>query len=492
MATDETLEKDEQAEEREALQLEVQVDSPSACQRHITVTVAREEIDRYYEDAYSEMMDSAEIPGFRAGRAPRKLVEARYRSEVSDKIKGTLLMDCMAQINEEHGLAAISEPDIDVEAVELPDEGPMTFEFDLEVRPDFDMPEWRGLKVERPTREFTDEDVQRQLRRILANQGRRVPSSDPIAEGDYVTCNITVSHDGHPDNRIDEQTFCLRPVLSFRDGKIEKFVKVMKGAKAGDTREAKMTISNDATNSDLAGKDVSVAFEVLDVKRFELPEMTAEVLQELGDFDSEGDLRDAVKDQLERQLKYEGQKRTRQQITQLLTEAADWELPPDLLKRQSSRELERTIMELRRSGFTDAMVQAHVNELRQNSQQNTALALREHFILERIAEDETIDAEPSDYDREIALIAMQGGESPRRVRARMEKQDLMDALRNQIVERKVVERVLEHAKFKDVDFQPETDDVEGIDVAAAGGDDAQIPVAEHAEAGQLAEPKDHT
>ncbi|MGB6044216.1 MAG: trigger factor, partial [Pirellulales bacterium] len=291
MATDETLEKDEQAEEREALQLEVQVDSPSACQRHITVTVAREEIDRYYEDAYSEMMDSAEIPGFRAGRAPRKLVEARYRSEVSDKIKGTLLMDCMAQINEEHGLAAISEPDIDVEAVELPDEGPMTFEFDLEVRPDFDMPEWRGLKVERPTREFTDEDVQRQLRRILANQGRRVPSSDPIAEGDYVTCNITVSHDGHPDNRIDEQTFCLRPVLSFRDGKIEKFVKVMKGAKAGDTREAKMTISNDATNSDLAGKDVSVAFEVLDVKRFELPEMTAEVLQELGDFDSEGDLR---------------------------------------------------------------------------------------------------------------------------------------------------------------------------------------------------------
>ena len=68
MATDETLEK----EETEALQLEVQIDSPSACQRHITVTVPRDDIDRYYDEAYTEMMGTAAVPGFRAGRAPRR------------------------------------------------------------------------------------------------------------------------------------------------------------------------------------------------------------------------------------------------------------------------------------------------------------------------------------------------------------------------------------------------------------------------------------
>jgi trigger factor len=493
MPTEETLENDvEQSEEAEPLQLDVRIDSPSACQRHLTVTVARDDIDRYLDDAFSEMMGTAAVPGFRAGRAPRKLVEARYRDEVADQIKGSLLMDCMAQINEEHKLAAISEPDINLEAVELPDEGPMTFEFDLEVRPDFEMPQWKGLKVERPTREFNDDDVQRQLQRILANQGRRIPSHEPAQEGDYLTCNITVSHDGQNVHQSDEQSFSLRPVLSFRDGKIEQFNKLMQGITAGETREADMTVSADAANDQLAGREVSVALEVLDVKKFELPEMTPEFLQELGDFDSEGDLRDAVKDQLERQLHYEQQQRARQQITQLLTEAADWELPPELLKRQSNRELERTVLELRRSGFTDDMIRAHVNELRQNSQENTARALREHFILERIAEDEEIDADPADFDQEISLIAMQGGESPRRVRARIEKQGLMDALRNQIVERIVVETVLEHAKFKDVDFQPEADVVEALDVAVAGGDESQIPVAEHAEAGQLTEPKDHT
>ncbi|NIL95727.1 MAG: trigger factor [Planctomycetales bacterium] len=493
MATDETLENDvDQSDQPAALQLDVQIDKPSACQRHITVTVAREDIDRYLDEAFSDMMGAAAVPGFRAGRAPRKLIEARYRDDVADQIKGTLLMDCMAQINEEHKLSAISEPDIDLEAVELPAEGPFTFEFDLEVRPDFKLPQWKGLKVERPMREFDDADVQRQLQRMLANQGRRVPSSQPAEEGDYLTCHITVSHEGRRVREAQEESFALRPVLSFRDGKIEQFDKLMQGVTAGQTRETKLKVSQDAANPDLAGQEVAVSFEVLDVKKFELPEMTADHLLELGEFDSEGDLRDAVKDQLERQLHYAQQQRARQQITQLLTEAADWDLPPELLKRQSSRELERIVLELRRSGFTDDMIRAHVNELRQNSRENTARALREHFILERIAEEEEIDALPDDYDQEIALIAVQGGESPRRVRARIEKQGLMDALRNQIIERKVVEKVLEHAKFKDVNFQLERDTIEAVDMAVAGGEESEIPVAHHADAEKLAEPKDHT
>ena len=105
------------------LHLDVEIDSPSACQRHITVTVAREDIDRYLDDAFSEMMGTANVPGFRVGRAPRKLVEARFRKEVSDQIKGSLLLDSMAQVNENHDLAAISEPDIDLEAVELTHRG---------------------------------------------------------------------------------------------------------------------------------------------------------------------------------------------------------------------------------------------------------------------------------------------------------------------------------------------------------------------------------
>ncbi len=101
-------------------------------------------------------MPTAAVPGFRAGRAPRKLVETRFRKDVGEQVKGTLLMDSMTQVTEDEEFSAISEPDFDFDAVEVPDEGPMTFEFDIEVRPEFDLPKWKGLKIERPVREFSD------------------------------------------------------------------------------------------------------------------------------------------------------------------------------------------------------------------------------------------------------------------------------------------------------------------------------------------------
>lgn len=474
------------------LHLDVAIASPSACQRHITVTVAREDIDRYLNDAFSEMMSTANVPGFRIGRAPRKLVETRYRKEVADQIKGSLLIDSMAQVNEDHNLAAISEPDIDLGSVELPVEGPLTFEFDLEVRPEFDLPDWKGLKIERPTAEFSDADVDEQLERVLANYGKRVPSEDPIKEGDYITVQISASSDGSTLDSGGEKTICVRPNLSFSDGTVEGFAKLVAGSKCGDKITASVKLVDDAANAELAGKEIQVEFEILDIKKFELPELNSDFLTQIGNFDSEADLRDAIKDSLQRQLDYQQQQRARQQITQLLTAAADWELPPEMLKRQSGRELERKIMELRRSGFPEADIQAHANELRQNSQETTATALREHFILERIAEEEEIDAEEADYDKEVSLIAMQTGDSPRRVRAQIEKKGLMDSLRNQIVERRVIDLVLGEAKFKDIPFDAEGGNTEAVDLALGGGDQNEIPVAMHGQEEGLSEPKDHT
>ena len=112
-------------------------------------------------------------------------------------------------------------------------------------------------------------------------------------------------------------------------------------------------------------------------------------------------------------------------------------------------------MELQRGGFSDEEIRARENELRQNSLAITARALKEHFILERIAEEEKIEDAPADYDEEIRLIAEQSGETPRRVRARLEKEGQMDVLRNQIIERKVIEMILSQATFKEVPYKPE-------------------------------------
>lgn len=478
---------DEQAEEPQKLDLSIKVATPSACQRHVTVTIKREEIERYYDKAFSDLMTSANVPGFRSGRAPRKLVEARFRKEVADQVKGSLLMDSMTQITEDENFSAISEPEFDPLAVELPDEGPMTFEFDLEVRPEFELPEWKGLKVERPKREISKKDIDKRLEQILARHGRLVPSDSPAAVGDYISCNLTFKNGAVELSSSKEEVIRIRPVLSFRDGKIENFDKLMKGVKPGQTREGKARLSEDAPNEPLRGQEITAVFEVLEVKKLELPELSAALLEELGNFKDEGELRDAIQEDLKRQDEYQQQREARRQVTAALTESANWQLPPELLRRQSRRELERAVLELRRNGFTDAEIRAYENELRQNSAASTARALKEHFILERIAEDQEIDASPEDYQAEIALIAAQSGESVRRVRARLDKGGLMDSLRNQIVERKVIELVLSHANFKDVPYKPESMDTEALDQAAGGGEEEESSIPEAKNPGE-AEP----
>lgn len=457
------------------LDLQVQVASPSACERHVTVTVAREDIDRYLDNAIGEMMPNAAVPGFRAGRAPRKLVEQRFKKELGEQVKGTLLMDSLTQISEEQAFAAISEPDFDLAAVEVPDEGPMTFEFNIEVRPEFDLPEWRGLKLKRPMREFTEADIDEHLEAKIGRYGQLAPIDRPAQDGDYLTVNIVSRHDGEVVQRDSERLIHIRPTLSFTDGRIEGFAKAMSGVVVGDSKALPLTLTQDAPHVKLRGETLEVTFEVLEIKELKLPELDEDFLSELGEYKTVEELRGALRANLERQLQYQQGQIARRQITALLTESASWDLPPSLLKRQSSRELERAVMELRRAGFSEAAIRARENELRQNSAATTASALKEHFILERIAEDQNIDVEDGDYDTEIALISMQSGESPRRVRAQLEKRGLMDVLRNQIVERKVLELVQSKAEFKDEPYVLPKSEVEAIALAAGGGAASDIP-----------------
>ncbi len=480
-------------EETPKLDLTVDVRSPSACERHVTVTVSRSDVDRYFDDAIGEFVSDANVPGFRQGRAPKKLVQSHYRRELNDRVKGSLLMDSMTQVTEDQDFSAISEPEFDFDAVEIPEEGPLTFEFNIEVRPEFSMPKWKGLKLERPTKEFGKKEIDDHLARLLEKHAALQPINEPAALEDLLTVHLTFLVDGKQIAVLKDREIRLRPELSFRDGIIRELDKELVGAKAGDHKTALLSLSPQVHNEELAGKEIEVQIEILEVKRVVPPQLTPELMERLGNFESEGDVRDAVKDELERQLNYHQNQVIRKQITDLLTESANWDLPPELLRRQSGRELQRAVMELRSSGFSDEQIQSHANRIRQSSAESTAKALKEHFILERIAEDEELEATDADFDQEIMMMAMQSRESPRTVRARIEKQGLMDALRNQIVERMAIDLIKREATFQAKPWSPERNTTFAVDFAVTGEKDSEIPDAKHAaEQRQLQQPEDHT
>jgi trigger factor len=472
---------------REPLKLEVAIENVSTCQRRVKVSIPREDINRHLEEAVKELMPSALLPGFRPGRAPRSLVSSRFKTELSEQIRSKLLTEAMTQVTEQEKLSPISEPDLDVGAVVLPDDGPMTFEFSIEVRPEFELPKWKGLSIKRPTRDISDADVDEALANILRERSRLVPHDGAPAAGDLIVANLRFLDGDTVLSEANELEIVVRPKLSFADAELAGFDALVKKAKPGTTITATVKVSDEAAVEKLRGKDVTLELVVVEVKKLELPELSSELLSELGSFESPEALRDAVRKQLEGQLEWHRRRQVRQQVSSALTASADWDLPPDLLRRQSQRELERSILELRRSGFDDDSIRRHVNELRQSVMGSTARALKEHFILERIAEDEAIADSAADYDEEIRAIAAQSGESPRRVRASLEKRGLMDVLRNQIIERKTLDRVTENAKFTDIPFEFPRPDADAVDHAVCGvvvGEE-EIPTARHAESAEI-------
>jgi trigger factor len=469
----------------QALKLDVAIDKVSACERRVRVSIPREDIDRYRDDALGEMMPAAMLPGFRPGRAPKRLVSSRFKSELSDQIRSKLLADAMTQVSEQEKLSPISEPELDVNAVLVPEDGPMTFEFKIEVRPEFDLPEWKGLAIRRPSRTISDADVDDALTNLLRERARFVPHEGAAKPGDLIVANLRCLDGDTVLSEANELELIVRPKLSFADAELAGFDKLVAKARPGTPVTATVKVSDEAAVESLRGKEVTLELTVVDVKHLELPELSPELLEELGSFESPDALRAAVLKQLENQLEWHRRRQVRQQVSSALTASASWDLPPDLLRRQSLRELERAILELRRSGFDDDSIRRHVNELRQSVMGSTASALKEHFILERIAEDQSIADVAADYDEEIRAIAAQSGESPRRVRANLEKRGLMDVLRNQIIERKTIDLITSHAKFTDTPFEFQKRDAEAVDHAVCGSvvGEEEIPTATQPEPG---------
>ena len=202
------------------------------------------------------------------------------------------------------------------------------------------------------------------MKRLLTNRGQLVPFDGPAEPGDYITTQPHLQARRRSDlASAAEEVIRLRPVLSFRDGKIEGFDKLMAGVQAGETRECKAKLSDDAPNAALRGKTRHRHLRGAGSQEAEVPELTAELLDELGGFETRGrSPRRHPRRAWSSSLEYQQQQRAREQITAALTVAADWELPPELLQRQSQRELQRAVMELQRSGFSEDEIRAHEND----------------------------------------------------------------------------------------------------------------------------------
>ncbi|SFJ23825.1 trigger factor [Planctomicrobium piriforme] len=459
--------------------LNVKIEDIGPCKKHVRVSVPRASIDEVFGTILDDYAVRAAVPGFRVGHVPTDLVKKRFKTELAEQVKQRVLMASLEQLGDETELEPINEPNLDLDSIEIPEVGDFEYEFDVEVRPQFDMPKYKGLKIERPARPIGDKEVDAYLDQFLQQYGQLVPVDAPAQAGDFVTVNIDITLNGEPVAKMEDVSIRVRPKLRFQDAELAGFDKFMSGATAGETRETDLTVSMEADAIELRGETVHAKFTVLDVKRLETPALDQGFLNRIG-ATTQDDLRDQVKGMLERQMKYEQRQACRRQVLEKITDSANWELPEDLVSKQVDNALRREILEMRQAGFTSKEILARENDLRQRSLTMTRQNLKEHFVLDRLAEEEKLEVTADDINAEIAMMAMSRGENPRRVRARLIKSGMIENLEAQIRERKAVDIILDHADFVDVPMPASMEtEVEALNRSICGSPSVEAEEAPH-------------
>jgi len=467
-------------EEKLVLKQVVDVQDAGPCKKHVKVSVDRGEIDKLYNKKIADLVSDAEVPGFRPGKAPRKVIVRRFAKDVEQQVKGQVLLASLEQLAEEQNLNALSPPNLRPDAIEVPKEGPLEYEFDIEVRPEFDLPNYKGLKLKRPVKTFTDAEVEKEELRILSRFGQLIPKPEGNAQvGDYIVADLVSKLGDQELGRSKEAVFRVDDQVAFKDGVAEKFAEQTKGANAGDKRTVDVVLSDAVAAEQLRGQKVQIVLDIKDVKKMRLPDLTHEFLHTFGVHNPE-QLRERVRGLMESRLEYEQRQWARDQVLNHIAAAADWELPKDLLMRQARTALSQRVMEMRQAGMSDDDINARSRVLQQDVLQTTAKGLKEHFVLQKIAEVEKIEVTDDEIEAEVEALAERENQSVRRVRAQLEREDMLENLAILVIERKVLDFILDTAEYEDVPLEPEKGvaPVEAQAVAGEMRDPTAAPVEE--------------
>ncbi len=440
-------------EEQQRLNLTVEVKSVGPCRKHVSVTIPEADIAMIRDASLDDFAGGAEVPGFRIGRVPRSLLKKRFKNELADQVKQKVLLQSLEQMSEDNDIDPINQPNIDVDSLDIPDSGDCSYEFDVEVRPEFDVPDYSNFKIDRPSGEITEQELKAFKEQFLESYSNQEKVDRAAAAGDSVLVDIEFKHDGKEVRENENVSLRLRPTLRFQDAVLEGFDGLIEGASAGDTRSASVTISVQAPIVEMRGEKIDIQFTVKEVRQHSRPELDKQFLDQFNS-DSEENLDEQIRAALERQIEFQQRQAARDQVLEKITESADWDLPESLVKQQTENALRREMLEMSQAGFTREQISARENEIRQNAIENTRKALKEHFVLDRIATKENIECEAKDIDTELMMMSFQSGEPLRRVRARMVKSGMIENMEAQLRERKAVDYILEQASFNEIDRKP--------------------------------------
>ena len=389
----------------------------------LELEVPQAEVGKAIEKAYTKLANKINIPGFRKGKAPRKVIENRIGMQaILDEAFDIVAPKAYSEALTEQNIEPVGNPKIDV--VVLEEGKDLVFKATITAKPEITLGDYKGLKVEKTAVEVTDEQIDEQVNKMLENAAKMVVvEGAEIQDGDFAVIDFEGFVDGVAFEGGEGKGYPLQIGSgSFIPGFEEQLI----GAKSGEEREVNVSFPEEYHAPNLAGKASVFKVKVNDVKRKQLPALNDQFVKETSAFNTVDELKADIKNKLEKAAKQKAEGDMRSGAIKLASDNATVDIPEVMVENRIGHMIEELGISLQNQGLKLEQYLEYAKldmaKLRENYRETAAINVKTDLMLEAVAKAEEIKVEAADIQGEIELMAKSYGATAQQVQKIIQEQ----------------------------------------------------------------------
>ncbi len=412
----------------------------TSVKKSVEVEIPADLISNEAKRVTTEFTRQAKLPGFRPGKVPLSVVRTRFAKEIQDEVMSRLLSRSFRDAVSEKGVEPVGDPQL--QHVDAYIEGaPIKFKAEFEVKPHIELRDYRGIEIDDPKIEVSDEDVDKMIERLRDQASAyRVETERGLGDDDFAMIDITTSGEG-----IDAETRSGH----FRVGEetpMSELHDALRGKKPGETGSFDKTYGEDAANENYRGKNIHHEVTLKEIRVQEKPEINDEFAKSVGGWDSVQQMRDTIAADIRKHKEFEALRVKQNQIGEHLLAIHDFEVPDALVEEELGKSLQNYARFLASQGVDVEKADLDWNKISADFRPEAVKRVKRGLILEAIAKKEGIEVSDVEVDAEIRRAANENGRDFAEVKHRLRHDGGYEALRASLAQEKALAFVLKEAK----------------------------------------------
>ncbi|MCA1743087.1 MAG: trigger factor, partial [Desulfovibrionales bacterium] len=431
--------------------MDYKVEDISPVKKEIKFEVPAEEVNAALSATTALYRKDADIKGFRKGKVPSSVIEGKFKKQITNEATTELVNLHINQVLSEIKANPLSRIDVDAGQLERGED--FKYSINFEVAPEFELPEYNGIKIEEEEVEVNPDEVQLVIDRIRNNLAELVLIEEertPV-DGDIVVIDFEAFRDDKPVEGVKADNF----QMTLGEGNaLAAFEDLVKKLTPGSTDEAEITLPDDFLNKELAGQNVLMKVTLHSIKEKKLPEVDDELAQKAGGFESVDKLKEVIENSYIGSRKQLNKSVAQKKALDELKENVDYELPPSMVQGQIEQKIAELKNNVEKKGKSfDSIGKTH-EELQEEFKSQAEDMVKSQLFLLAIAQKEELTVEQQEMDAYIRNLAQSNNQDYEKVKNFYEENNLMFALRDSLLADKAMEFIYEKAEVTMIPAAP--------------------------------------